>query len=42
MNKPDKPKTNILTQRTEQWLPEGKGWGGEDQIDEMGQLYGDR
>ena len=27
MNKPDKPKTNTLIQRTERWLPEWKGGG---------------
>ena len=42
MSQPNYPKTNMQVQRTKQWLPEGKGWGGEDQIDEMGQLYGDR
>ena len=41
MNKPNQTKANIQIQRREQWLPEGKGQGG-DSDGEMGkedQLY---
>ena len=44
MNKPNEAITNTQIQRTEQWLPEGRGWGwggGEGKMRKGDQLYGD-